>query len=221
MPTELRNLLVRLTGDATADLEALWAKLDASTVRDGLFDVMPALVGDYGDAASVLSAEWYDEYRSGLNIRGSYAADLSSLDLGVESLAGWGSSLAVADWDSALALITGGLIKRVMNASRDTIMGNTDHDPQSVGWMRVGRPECGWCAMLISRGAVYRTRSTADFAAHDNCKCSCCPAWDRDQITTVRNEFVPSARRRSDDAKRADQDRAKRWIETNLPEFSR
>ena len=217
--TELRSLIVRLSDNAERDLALLWAQLDAATVRDGLFDVLPALVSEYGDASAAVTAEWYDEYRSDLNVRGIYAADLASPELGAQALAGWGSQLAQTNWDTALAQIAGGLILRVMNASRQTVIDNTDHDPQAHGWMRVGVPECGWCAMLISRGSVYRSRTTADFAAHDNCKCGCCPAWDRGQITAVRSEFVPTARRRSAQAAEADRERAKRWIAENLPEY--
>lgn len=215
-PAELRSWIVQLSDNAERDLADLWSQLDASTVRDGLFDVMPALVGDYGDASATLSAEWYDEYRTDTNVDGFYAADLTDLSLGAESLAGWGASLAEKNWDSALSLISGGLVKRVMTASRDTITGNTDLDPRARGWMRVGHPECGWCAMLISRGAVYRGRATADFAAHDNCKCGCCPAWSTSQITAVRNEFVPTARRRSEQVAEADRARANAWITANL-----
>lgn len=217
--TELRSLIVQLSDNAERDLALLWAQLDAATVRDGLMDVLPALVGQYGDASAAVTAEWYDEYRADLNVRGAYAADLASPDLGAQALAGWGSQLAQTNWDTALAQITGGLISRVMNASRATVTDNTFRDPQARGWMRVGRPECGWCAMLISRGNVFRSRSTAGFAAHDSCKCSCCPAWDTGQIEAVRKEFVPTARRRSMDVAQADRDRAKRWIAENLPEY--
>src|SRR3989338_5650864 len=129
-PAELRNLLIQLSDDAERDLALLWSRLDVSTVRDGLFDVMPALVGDYGDASATISAEWYDEYRTGLNIDGRYVADVAAVtDLGAEALAGWGSKLATENWDSALALISGGLVKRVFTASRETTMENTLRDP--------------------------------------------------------------------------------------------
>lgn len=214
--TELRSLLIKLSDAAAKDLALLWAQLDEVTVADGLMDVLPTLVDEYGDAAAAVTSDWYDEYRADVNVGGSFVADLAAPNLGAEALAGWGSQLAQSNWDSALALITGGLTKRVMNASRATVIDNTVRDPQARGWMRVGTPECGWCAMLISRGAVFRSRSTADFAAHDNCKCGCCPAWGRDQVASVRNEFVPTARRRSGQVVAADRERAKRWIDANL-----
>lgn len=166
--TELRSLIVRLSDNAERDLALLWAQLDAATVRDGLFDVLPALVSEYGDASAAVTAEWYDEYRSDLNVRGTYAADLASPDLGAQALAGWGSHLAQTNWDTALAQIAGGLILRVMVASRDTMTSATYDDPQARGWQRQGRGECDFCRLLIGRGAVY-TRKSVNFGAHDNC----------------------------------------------------
>lgn len=215
-PTELRRLIIRLSNDAERDLSLLWAQLDSATVRDGLFEVLPALVGEYGDAAATLSAEWYDEYRATRGVGGSYLADIEVPDLGAEALAGWGTSLAVRNWDTALAQITGGVVSRMMNASRTTITDNTFRDPQSTGWLRTGVPECSFCAMLIGRGSVYRSRGTADFAAHDNCKCGAAPAWSPSDVVAVRNEFVPSARRRSAETRAADQERAKAWIAANM-----
>lgn len=215
-PTELRSFLIQLSDNATRDLASLWSQLDQATAREGLRDVIPALVGDYADASATLSAEWYDEYRADRGAPGVYGADLAVPDLGVEALTGWGAGLALNNWDSALAQITGGLIARVMNASRSTITTNTFNDPMSMGWMRVGIPECGWCAMLISRGSVYRSQGTADFAAHDSCKCGAAPAWAPGDVVAVRNEFVPTARRRSEETTQADQNRAKAWIAANL-----
>ena len=215
-PIELRQLIVRLSNDAERDLALLWAQLDVDTVRDGLMDVLPALVGEYGDAAATLSAEWYDEYRDDRGVGGNYLADVEVPDLGAEALAGWGTSLAVKNWDTALSQITGGVVSRMMNASRTTITDNTFRDPKSAGWMRTGVPECTWCAMLIGRGSVYRSRGTADFAAHDNCKCGAAPAWSPADVVAVRDQFVPSARRRSAESKAADQERAKQWMAANL-----
>lgn len=205
--TELRRLLVRLTWNAEADLAALWSQLDAATVREGLFDVMPSLVSDYGDTAATLSAEWYDEYRSDLDVQGSYDADLPDLSLGAEALAGWGSSLAQDDWDSALAQISGGLVKRVMVASRETITENTFRDPQAEGWQRYARPDaCGFCVLLASRGSVFRTRGTADFGAHDSCHCVAVPKFGGRPVAV--RPYIPSSRNITD----ADRARVHEWI---------
>src|SRR5699024_506029 len=88
------------------------------------------------------------------------------------------------------------------------IMDSSLADPAADGWQRTGIGECQFCEMLISRGAVY-SASTADFAAHDNCKCSAVPAFGG-QPRPVR-PYTPSQRHSE-----ADQARAKAWISKNL-----
>ncbi|AMS03247.1 head maturation protease [Gordonia phage Lucky10] len=209
-PAELRNWIVQLSDNAERDLALLWSQLDARTVRDGLFDVMPALVGDYGDAAATVSAEWYDEHRASLNVAGGYAADVpANPDLGAEALAGWGSQLATENWDSALALISGGLVKRIFTASRETLTTATVDDPQARGWQRSGVGACPFCRMLIGRGAVF-TRATVNFGAHDNCRCVAVPAFGGRPAPVKPYEV--STRDISD----ADRARANAWIAANL-----
>lgn len=208
---ELRSLMIRLSENAERDLALLWAQLDAATVADGLMDVLPTLVGEYGDTATTVTADWYDEYRSTLNINGSFAADLADPNLGAEALAGWGSQLAQDNWDTALAQLTGGLVKRVMTASRQTVIDNADRDPQARGWMRVARASgCGFCQMLAGRGNVFQSRSTATFASHDNCQCTAVPAFGGRPLPV--KPYTPTSRNITD----ADRARAREWIKNNL-----
>ncbi len=207
-PAELRNLLIQLSDNAEADLAALWAQLDASTVTEGLFDTLPGLVGDYGDASASLTAEWYDEHRQDLNISGRYTADLANPDLGANALAGWGSTLAQENYATALSLISGGLVKRVMVASRDTLTTNVHDDPEARGWQRAGRGECAFCRMLIGRGAVY-TRRTVNFGAHDNCKCVAVPAYGGRPLPVAPYKVTDR------DITDADRARVRQWIADN------
>ena len=206
--SELRSLIVQLSDSAERDLALLWAQLDASSVGDGLMDVLPALVAEYGDAAAVVTAEWYDEYRSDLNVDGAFAADLASPELGAEALAGWGSRLAQDNWDTALSLVSGGLVKRVFTGSRDTLTETAYRDPQARGWQRQGRGECSFCRMLIGRGLVY-TKKSVNFGAHDNCKCVAVPAFGGRAIPVKPYQVTD---RTITDADRA---RVKAWIAQN------
>lgn len=58
-------------------------------------------------------------------------------------------------------------IRHVLDGGRRTILDTVDADPEAVGWARVtsGDP-CSFCAMLASRGPVYRSRGSASFASH-------------------------------------------------------
>jgi hypothetical protein len=93
-----------------------------------------------------------------------------------------------------------------MNGGRETVVVMLNSDRKSLGFARIsltGTP-CGWCGMLISRGAVYRTAGTATRggtsktadnvaaaeagayagAFHDNCHCVTVPVFSREQLAT-------------------------------------
>lgn len=209
-PAELRALLISLSDDAEADLAAVWAQLTPATFYDALMDLIPALVGDYGDAAAALTAEWYDEHREELNVSGRFSADVpADPKLGGEALAGWASALARENVDTALTRTSGGLVKRIFTASRDTLTIATEQDPQARGWQRAGRGECTFCRVLISRGAVY-TKASVNFGAHDDCKCVAVPAFGGRALPV--KPYTPSARTIND----ADKARVKAWMAANL-----
>lgn len=60
-------------------------------------------------------------------------------------------------------------------------------DKRLLGYIRYstsGTP-CGWCAMLISRGPVYRSKQSATYSDgdkyHDNCHCEALPVFTTDE----------------------------------------
>lgn len=74
--------------------------------------------------------------------------------------------------------IIAGAEKLVMDAARDTVIGNVRRDPKAVGWARVTEASpCSFCAMLATRGAVYKSQRTADFKSHDHCRCQATPTF--------------------------------------------
>ncbi|MCC2278898.1 hypothetical protein LKL35_26230 [Streptomyces sp. ET3-23] len=74
-----------------------------------------------------------------------------------------------------------------MNGARSTNWRHMRRDRRALGYVRLSRTgtPCGWCAMLISRGPVYKSRESAIFddgdRYHDNCHCYAMPIWNRDQ----------------------------------------
>lgn len=77
-----------------------------------------------------------------------------------------------------------------MNGGRSAIWNHMSRDRRVLGYIRLSRSgtPCGWCAMLISRGAVYRSKSSAEFADgdkyHDNCHCYAEPIYSREQYNS-------------------------------------
>jgi hypothetical protein len=75
----------------------------------------------------------------------------------------------------------------VMDGARGTIWSQAQRDKRVIGYVRLSRTgtPCGWCAMLISRGPVYRSEGSAEYSDgdkyHDNCHCFAMPVYSRDQ----------------------------------------
>ncbi|WJN63261.1 MuF-like injected head protein [Streptomyces phage phiScoe54] len=81
-----------------------------------------------------------------------------------------------------------------MNGGRSTVWNHAQRDRKVLGYIRLSRTgtPCGWCAMLISRGPVYKSRSSAEGGGsvanygdgdkyHDNCHCYAEPVFSREQ----------------------------------------
>lgn len=208
-PGRLRSAERRLLAAAGSELAGLWRQVsNAVEAEQALRDVLPFLVRDYGQAAAAVAADWYEEARSVAAVRGSFTAVPASLgDQGVDSLARWAAGRGVTV-ESIRSLAVGGMERRIMQWSRDTVMGAALADPAADGWQRAGVGSCAFCAMLIGRGAVY-SEATADFSAHDACNCSAVPAF-RGRPRPV-SPFKPSERAHSD----ADRARVREWLRTH------
>lgn len=71
-------------------------------------------------------------------------------------------------------------MRHVLNGGRDTIVQTVDTDRQAKGWARVvSGSGCAFCAMLASRGPIYKGGSVS-FDAHDGCLCGAEPVYRDD-----------------------------------------
>lgn len=219
---EFRRAVRDLGIIADKDLEVLWRSVrDARDAKAALMDVLPELVDTYSLAAGSLAADYYDEVRDAVGAKGSFTAIVPEPpDPGTQGLVAWALDQA-QDGEAFRALIEGGFQKRIANGARRVVTTSSIQDPAADGWLRIGRGECGFCAMLVSRGAVYR-EATVDFAAHDHDKCQAAPAFDAEQVREVKTEFVYSARRNVDGqgnaepVSSAEKARVNGWIAQNL-----
>lgn len=221
-PSELREAFAALNALAARDLGRLMRSLrDGDNVQEALHDILPALIDTYGTAASTVAADWYDELRETQGVGGRFVAIPADIeDTGAHALIGWALDEAVDD-GSLVALLEGGLQRRVVNFGRFTITQSSYADPRADGWMRLGSgSNCPFCDMLISRGAVY-SEATVTFASHDHCNCIAAPAF-RGKPRPVRLDEegrrldASSRADRTDDAKRATSNkRVREWIANN------
>lgn len=90
-----------------------------------------------------------------------------------------GTPLAVAS-QVAQARSAASAMRHVLNGGRETIVQTIDADRQAKGWARVvSGSGCAFCAMLASRGPVYKG-GTVTFDAHDGCVCGAEPVYRDD-----------------------------------------
>ena len=219
---EARQGLVDLTRLAEADLRRMWmrlANLPADEVRDALLAYLPALAATYGGAAGALGADWYDDVREEADVPGSFRATPAPLPgtARFEALARWGVDPLFRDAPdpaAAFVLIAGGMQRTIANAHRMTVVESSQRDPAAEGWRRIGvGSNCGFCNMLIGRGAVYK-EATVTFKSHDHCNCIAGPAFDPGRtVPTIARDM--SQRRLSDETKRKNNARAYEWIKAN------
>lgn len=75
--------------------------------------------------------------------------------------------------------------RNVMNGARGPIYLAANGDKRALGFVRASRTgtPCGFCAMLISRGVVYKSEKTAGDQDlwHDNCNCYAVPVFSTQQ----------------------------------------
>jgi hypothetical protein len=82
---------------------------------------------------------------------------------------------------AALTQTLGTSARIVQDGSRTTVVQSVHADDKAVGWYRItdGDP-CAFCALMASRGVVYKS-TTVNFEAHNDCGCTSAPAFSRDQ----------------------------------------
>lgn len=199
-PADLRANVASLSTLAAHDLRGLWSSVKtADAARNALEDILPKLSVTYRLASASMAADWYDDHRDLLGVRGRFSALVPDIDdAGADVLARWGVGPLYSDkpdWESAQTLIEGGLQRRIADASRDTIRESSIEDPRARGWQRETSGGCEFCEMVAARGVVF-SEASADFASHDHCQCIAVPAFDGEPKPV--KAYTPSERDISD-----------------------
>lgn len=193
-----------------ADTAAAWrllnlADLDAST--PGWLAVMLALIGVHRADSAQAAARYYREHRAAeladqpgehppaADVRPERhavpnrpAATTSLLVTGPSAIKAATSRGVPPEQASATALarVTGAAARHALAGGRAVLREAVAADPAALGWIRVTDADpCGFCAMLASRGPVYKTRDAAQWADgtagqafHDGCACTVEPVYD-------------------------------------------
>ena len=222
----VRSELTAVTAAALAEIEAAASDLGPNPLRATL-DAIGLVVPTYYDAAGSLSVAWYDELRSEASPSSLYVPTIigdpetdwieREVEKALRDLDDEASALLRLA-DEAVALAE----KEVARGFRDSMLGNLRSDEDAIGWSRVARPgACKFCVMLAGKGSVYRSESTAIFAAHKNCHCAARPEFRNGEHGPEANAIQYAASRRrakTDEAQAARNKRVRAYLNKNYPD---
>lgn len=175
--SEFQLLLAQLSADLGTKIDRLVPNLNRLSQPELLAfvtDAYPELVTPYIAAGNNLTTVWYDEQPTAPEAKPFYAEPAEVVT--VDQLA------ASARWAmlqrNPTAALRGTATRAVFSGSRDTVITNTNRE--GIRWARhASANACGFCRMLATRGAVYRSQALAK-KSHDHCHCLAVP--DRDGL---------------------------------------
>jgi hypothetical protein len=190
---QARTIQLALSAAVARDVAKVWPNLDRKRLDatfPGWLQLMIALVERYHGMSSLAASVFYQDARQahlGIPTPESiiHSAPMPSLDW-MRQAFGYSGPHLLKDgaWQDSSALSTtqGTAVRIVQSGARDTIIGTTKADPKAAGWYRVtdGDP-CAFCALMASRGVVYRSEKTASFKSHNDCGCTAAPAFSSGQ----------------------------------------
>lgn len=183
-------------------VEELWQRFQAGRLTAGQWERAMVVVAASGYQSSRdLAAEYVQNYREMAIGSPTLKVTTPQMDTGIATLIF--RSVSPADplrlFDEALAEAR----KLAMRGGRDMIAGSSTQDRKAVGWRRVtdGDP-CTFCAMLVGRGAVYKTQQSAgryasrrfkgpgQYKFHNHCGCSIEPLYAEWEPTDAEAAWV-------------------------------
>jgi hypothetical protein len=222
-PDAIRAQLIAVAAAAGTDLAAEAGAAATGQQLQTLLDALPLVVPAYYDAAGLLAAYWYDELRDETRPTSAYVPEVIG-----DAATDWierevAKSLVdvEADFERELERLLAEAAalaeKEVARGFRDTIQGNARQDDDAVGWSRIARPgACKFCVMLADKGAVYRSESTATFAAHANCHCAARPEFRNGEHGPEASavQYLASQKRRTE----ADRKKLRDYLNKNFPD---
>lgn len=227
-PETVRAELQIVMTAALADLAAEVAGTPLDQLLDATFDALGFIVPQYYDAAGSLAVDWYEELREEARPSALYTPSIIGdpatdwIEREAEKYRRQVDASIEAEMAALVADVNRLAEKEVARGFRDSITGNTRQDTEAIGWSRVTRAgACKFCQMLAGKGSVYRSESTAIFAAHGNCHCAARPEFrggDHGPEADVIQYVASSRRARDDKVQAARNAKVREYLNANYPD---
>lgn len=195
-----RRQSAALKAQAIKDILAIWPlfdPLDLERSWPALQNALLMLIRSSRATAASMAAEYLRRFRELEGIEGALPVILDPVPDPVAtavSLTATGPATAQRGLSSgltataaaarALVTVSGAAGRIILDGGRQTVLLTVEADRKALGWMRVTHGKtCAFCAMLASRGPVYKSRRSAGDARsrparfHDHCDCTVEPVY--------------------------------------------
>lgn len=139
--------------------------------KDTIFDVAEGLIRQYGGAASLNAADFFERQTGVGNALASEWIDLESLDQSIRYAIATARHDALDD--NPLPEVGRNIARQTKNHAHQTMMDNARINRVKFARVPRGAKTCAFCMMLASRGYVYATKKTAGemMQFHNDCDC--------------------------------------------------
>lgn len=165
---------VMLANEAAGKFDKFVANLDMSdmeTAHDLMLEYAQGLIEQYGGAASLNAAEFFEKQTGIANAITEDALDLKSIDESIRySIAkARAAALETGPYDA----VSKNISRQTKNYAHRTMIGNAKKHHVMFARVPMGAHTCAFCTMLASRGFVYYSRQAAGelMQYHNDCDC--------------------------------------------------
>lgn len=173
---------------ALKPLRAIWRLWNPAAMDSSLPIVrgaVGAVVNHYGDASAALSLQHHKAARLDAGVTSPFTVPrIGEVPEGFIDQA-LTEALAEAELDiqKAIADLDAKAEQLVLAQGRRQALSAVSADKFAKGWARIPNPgACSFCLMLTARagsGLLYTSVRSANFRAHDNCRCTAEPVFGR------------------------------------------
>lgn len=135
--------------------------------------LLAALVQEFSAASTALNLDYYDDARTEAGITTPFRAPITPPPDADKVTTSLTEVSTIADPVLAQSKAEGVADLLVVTAGKNALIAAIMGDGKAKKWARVtGGSACAFCRMLATRGAVYRSDSTASFVPHPKCHCT-------------------------------------------------
>jgi hypothetical protein len=195
-----------LTRDLVRLLKAMFNSADPGPSWAATRLAVAALIRSRRQQSADLAARFYPRLRAAAGVHSPFTAAppidlvddrlMTNIDvtgIGMYQRALKAGATPAQALDRTVVTLSGTASRLALEGGRSVVAETVKDDVEALGWMRVTDSDpCSWCAMLASRGAVFRSAQTAggrknaeftgggQFKWHDHCGCTVVAVFDQD-----------------------------------------